>query len=737
VLFVVLFIILLSPTTNTGVQKYISLKITYAAEEDILGTPPSSTKEAGYLDSPFSCKDLIRTPGQCLAKFFIHDIIFTFTAYLMAIAGLIFDMAISFSIDSNVLDNDFVRNGWTVTRDFANMLFIFVLLFISISTILQIEQYNAKNLLKNLIIIALIVNFSLFIARVVIDAGNITSLFFYNNIPAEEIGNSGSDDFVTELVHNARNSMGLNASLGTKSVSEEMVRAANPQRLFVANDIRSDLSGENDLGKLILVQLAGAILMAVTAWIFFTVAFIFIGRVVALWFLMALAPLAFAAYILPNTRSYLKKWWSELISKSFTIAVFLFFLWMIIEMARGPVFNGLNNVPIDSFFPFLVLLVLKFGILLTALFIAKDITLKFGGSIGGHAINIGKRLAAPLGMVAGGGVAAVMRRYPGKWAHQNLASMSDKERLNASKSKWGRFKLRAQQGIAESSFDVRGVGQSLAKTKLGKAAGADVLGSATGKGGFEATLKKQKQKYDGVTKTFEKAGLKGEALEEAKKGYAGELEFLSGGLVGTMTSLRGGTKMARAETAKKLTKDTGLAEKKRIQNTEQEEKLGHMDDKYHKDIVSTLRSELPQIATEIQEIPPELEARLKSSDASEAAAAKKDLGELRDQNDRKISGAGYGERYMEALNKERTQEKIDLDAARSSGYTEGVRKHSAQLSEVENRISGFKDRERLQEKVERRQNRDEDKSERKKRDDAGKKKKDESGGSGGGGEKKT
>ena len=53
-----------------------------------------------------------------------------------------------------------VQQGWTALRDLANMFFIIVLLIMSFATILKIEAYGYKQVLKKLIIMAILVNFS-------------------------------------------------------------------------------------------------------------------------------------------------------------------------------------------------------------------------------------------------------------------------------------------------------------------------------------------------------------------------------------------------------------------------------------------------------------------------------------------------------------------------------------------------------------------------------------------------
>ena len=80
--------------------------------------------------------------------------------------------------------------GWPFVRDFANMFFILILVFIGLATILKLGDYGAKKALPRLIIIAILLNFSLVIVGFIVDISNIISAgFFYG---AKEIGGIGN-----------------------------------------------------------------------------------------------------------------------------------------------------------------------------------------------------------------------------------------------------------------------------------------------------------------------------------------------------------------------------------------------------------------------------------------------------------------------------------------------------------------------------------------------------------------
>ena len=115
--------------------------------------------------------------------------------YLVYFAGTLFDTAIVFSISGQAMDtsaNSMIAVGWTTIRDLINLFFIFILLYAAISTILQYGDYQLKNVLAKIIIAALLINFSLMIGKMVIDASHILAWEFYNRIDVNDTANEAA-----------------------------------------------------------------------------------------------------------------------------------------------------------------------------------------------------------------------------------------------------------------------------------------------------------------------------------------------------------------------------------------------------------------------------------------------------------------------------------------------------------------------------------------------------------------
>ena len=159
-----------------------------------------------------------------------------------------------------------VNIGWPIVRDLANMLIVLGFVVIGIATALRIKEYEAKQLLTKLIVAALLVNFSLLICGVLVDATNILMKYFFN-------GSVG--DIVSEV--------------------------SNPFALFSAIH---ELQPVDFAAKIVGLM----IFHFIAAFIYILYAILIIGRVVALWALVILSPLAFVCRVFPATKKVWDDW---------------------------------------------------------------------------------------------------------------------------------------------------------------------------------------------------------------------------------------------------------------------------------------------------------------------------------------------------------------------------------------------------------------------------------------------
>ena len=111
---------------------------------------------------------------------------------LLQLAGVLVDFA--FSINTSVLPDQFgiIQLGFQVCLSLANVIFVIALIIIAFCTILNIEEYSAKKMLGKLITAAVLINFSLLIAGLILDFSHVVTNFFLGNGPTLSSGDRKS-----------------------------------------------------------------------------------------------------------------------------------------------------------------------------------------------------------------------------------------------------------------------------------------------------------------------------------------------------------------------------------------------------------------------------------------------------------------------------------------------------------------------------------------------------------------
>ncbi|MFA5854656.1 MAG: hypothetical protein WC866_06315 [Patescibacteria group bacterium] len=190
-----------------------------------------------------------------------------------------------------------VRIGWVVTRDLANMFFIVFLMIIAFSTVIGYSKYHYEQTLKKLLIMAVIINFSKTIVGLMIDISQVVMLSFVNGFRAAAAGNFMNAFQINKLL-----------ALG-------------------------DGPAEYNFG-LVLAMMLAFILAAIAACVVLVMLVMLVFRVIMLWVLIILSPIAFLTAAFPLSGGYYAQWWGEL--KKYLIGgpVVAFFLWLALATAQ-------------------------------------------------------------------------------------------------------------------------------------------------------------------------------------------------------------------------------------------------------------------------------------------------------------------------------------------------------------------------------------------------------------------
>jgi|GEM_PF-4323565 len=287
-----------------------------------------------------SCK--LDDPVGCIESVF-YFLFVQITAFFASIAGLFFDFATATSIDGGIYSSKFISDAWTISRDLANMAFVFLLIYLAFTLILNIAHSGVGKSLAKIIAVALLINFSFFFTRVVIDASNILSHAFYDNIRGRDLTTNGSS------------ASAGGRPIAVKSISEGVLAGINPQQLlsdsnnsfkaYISQVRESKVAGRTGkLALLVGIFIAFGVINILLIFIFFAAAIQMIGRIVRLWLVIMLAPLGFVAWIIPGLGSLSKRWWDTLLQNAFFAPAFMLGLYIIITLvSSGGLLSGISS----------------------------------------------------------------------------------------------------------------------------------------------------------------------------------------------------------------------------------------------------------------------------------------------------------------------------------------------------------------------------------------------------------
>lgn len=336
------------------------------ADQNLPTTVPG---DAGHVPDTSGCS--ITSPSTWIpcAISKTGEIILTVASWVLMLAGLSFDISVNYSLNMAKLLSDYkiVDIGWNVLRDITNIMFIFIILFIAINMILGIPKYGDKGLIATVIVTALLVNFSLFATKVVIDATNIGALQFYNLLVPASNSNTAAATGISEQFMEVVNlqsvyTAGKNGTGNSLNINT-----------IVSGNFLSGVAGSAELFlKIAMITILGSIFILATAVVFFAGAFMFLTRSIMLLFLMMGSSFAFAARALPATKHFFDDWLHKLIKNAIFAPVFLALLYILITAikgtgaSRGINFGNmiLNGQGIDGFIYFAITMGALVGILL-------------------------------------------------------------------------------------------------------------------------------------------------------------------------------------------------------------------------------------------------------------------------------------------------------------------------------------------------------------------------------------
>jgi hypothetical protein len=398
---------------------------------------------------------------------FLAATLLTITSWVTMLGGMVLNFAVNYTV-VNMAQHFSTSGGgigsainttWGAVRDLVNMSFIFILLYTAIMTMFGRADY--KKTVVNLVVAAILINFSLFFTKIIIDAANLLTMLFYNAAAPGALADS---------------------SFWQTGLSNSITQILGITTIF---KLSSPITSSNFL----TIGIMGSIVLLICGFIFFAVALMFIIRYVVLVFILILSPLMFLGSILPELGGYAGKWWKALSSQAFFAPIFMLLMWISITVLQSlnlttdfsaalnttaastaTAVNGVTSTVgvsptmASTFINFVIVIVF----MIASLLIAKSYSERAGGFVN-------KMTKTAFGL-AGGATMGVAGRFGRKTVGRVGQAVADSNFLKdrASESRLARLALVAGKKTGSASFDARG-------TIIGKQLDA---GKATGKGGY-------------------------------------------------------------------------------------------------------------------------------------------------------------------------------------------------------------------------------------------------------------
>ncbi len=398
---------------------------------------------------------------------------------VMYLGGMLLDGVIKFSLNTSYIFSlsPAINLGWVIVRDLCNIFFIFILIYISLGTIVKGTSFGTKDLLIKVVIAAILINFSLFFTKTIIDVSNIFGNWLYGGIVNTLRVNSENQSQPTSLSGLIATRLGI-----IQYGQSNAIANANPN----TDKMLSTAPSQSFTGRILRLAI-----VLIATYMFFYTSVLFLTRSVTLLFLLVFSPIWFMGDVLPQLKDYASDWKKELTAAvTFPIA-YLLTLYIALQFinsldALGTVFPDGNikgsEFTVAQYFNYFVIILL----LQACLSAAKDSSGKLGKMADGLASGLAK-FATNAGIgIASGGIAlagrsaaafAFAEKGKGFDAFKTTAKsgLPIINRFGTTKDLWKDTKKELKDGSYDiRNFKVPGMGKSSVASTLSGISGVDI-----------------------------------------------------------------------------------------------------------------------------------------------------------------------------------------------------------------------------------------------------------------------
>lgn len=260
---------------------------------------------------------LLPLPAYAVGEGLVYDLVIKVMGLLVRLAAAILNFGVNTFVIGfgDVFTNSgvglAVDSTWIIIRDFVNLGFIFGFVYIGLKMILNSGDSNTRRWLPQILIAALLVNFSLFATKLVVDVSNQL---------AAQIAVGGLRSEGPPLIDDKTGLVELDIGQGFLT------------RMGITTVLNAKGAPTNDWGYIF----GTAILLLVTAFVFAAGGILLIIRFAVLNLFLVLSPVMFLGWVFPALKKdFMSEYWGMFLGRAFFAPIYLLFLYFSFQIITG------------------------------------------------------------------------------------------------------------------------------------------------------------------------------------------------------------------------------------------------------------------------------------------------------------------------------------------------------------------------------------------------------------------
>lgn len=236
----------------------------------------------------------------------LFNIVLKLASYVLGVVGMLFDYSIELAVNSAefVEALGIVNPIWSFIRDILNMTFIFILLWIAVNVILGRKGFALRKQVPTVVIVAILINFSLFAAKLMVDGSNLVTLQLYESA----VSNSQTQEDREAGNPTAGISSMIVATIGLPQIY-------NFADIFTTDGLTRTINGCGGANLAIVsVSIFGSLFMVILSFALLLAAVLFFSRLFNIVYLFIMSPLWVWGHVM-DTKVFKErrdKWWKTM-----------------------------------------------------------------------------------------------------------------------------------------------------------------------------------------------------------------------------------------------------------------------------------------------------------------------------------------------------------------------------------------------------------------------------------------